>query len=84
LFFHSIPAVRRTFEKASTCFPSGRLRSPGTVFRQLPIGGSRRDLSVEIFETKRRPGLTKAGTNVSASQFRKKSAMQPGTPGRRT
>jgi len=30
------------------------LRSPGTVFRQLTIGGLRRDLSAEIFEIKPR------------------------------
>jgi hypothetical protein len=41
--------------------PSGCLRPPATVSRQPTIGGSRRDLSVEISEINLPSGLTLAG-----------------------
>jgi hypothetical protein len=65
-------------------FPSSRLRPLVAVFRQLAIGGSRRDLSVEILPIKPSSRLTKAGMNVSSSQSRGKSAPQSGATDRRT
>jgi hypothetical protein len=65
-------------------FPSSRLRPLVAVFRQLFIGGSRRDLSVEILPIKPFSRLTKAGMNVSASQSCGKSVPQAGAPRRWT